>query len=309
MKRVKFILLLCATISYLSTSAQLEFAPIGAKWYVNEDYCSINEPFRFDEYEIIECTGDTLINNKFCKVVGDDIIHQNGEKIYHWYIDSFYLIYDFGVEIGDTVVFDLISCEQQIQPVPFYIDTIKCIPAGDTCLRQFTAVPTDQASNWLWFESGNYVYYEKFGSEGRLVEDELCESFIVCYEPSFLRCYEDEDIYIKTDYWTSLGDWDCDDGELISSIPRLSNDIQLEVYPNPTSEVLRISTSNKSLSGEYVFQIIDVRGQVIVDLSKNINSDFNITISIGDVPKGVYFLTVFTDKKLISSRTVSVFRD
>lgn len=114
------------TIAFLfvcmSLQAQLEFAPIGAKW----TYQLINTTWwgdtYFSHYQLF-IEKDSLIQNKLCKKLKvnyyskltngtvftvsnpDEFIYQNGGKIFLFAQDSFYLLYDFDLFTGETAQF------------------------------------------------------------------------------------------------------------------------------------------------------------------------------------------------------------
>lgn len=56
---------------------------------------------------------------------------------------------------------------------------------------------------------------------------------------------------------------------------------EIEIYPNPTNDVLTI---NDSYNSEFV--IFNTSGQII----KNVHFENSVTVSLGEFPSGIYFL-------------------
>jgi hypothetical protein len=72
-----------------------------------------------------------------------------------------------------------------------------------------------------------------------------------------------------------------------------NNDLSFKVYPNPTSEVLTISTE-----GIFTASISDISGKVMMS---NLTSS---QVNVGNLPSGMYFLTVSSDKGIGTQRII-----
>ncbi len=84
---------------------------------------------------------------------------------------------------------------------------------------------------------------------------------------------------------------------VVSKVEDLRSDILISVYPNPTSDF--ISVDFKSSAGHLsVITITDINGKVLQQ-TKVINKIGEFDFSV--YAKGVYFLTVKQDNKLIKS--------
>lgn len=68
--------------------------------------------------------------------------------------------------------------------------------------------------------------------------------------------------------------------------------ISVQVYPNPTSDVVSITTSKVNINS--VLQVLDLTGKVILKESMSSN---NITIDVSRLPKGAYLLQVDNAKE------------
>jgi hypothetical protein len=76
--------------------------------------------------------------------------------------------------------------------------------------------------------------------------------------------------------------------------------IQLEmvVFPNPTSDFLNLKIADESLS-KLSYKLIDINGKIIVKTTQIINNETLITMQ--NCPKGIYFLTVSKENKLVKT--------
>ena len=91
----------------------------------------------------------------------------------------------------------------------------------------------------------------------------------------------------------------------ISSITDYSNKMELEIYPNPTSNILfiKIPTNNKFDR----LEIIDINGKI----STNYNSilkNGTLEINVEDLPNGTYFIQMFKNSQPIYSNKFSVIK-
>ena len=89
---------------FLTLSAQVEFAPVGATWYFDNLLSSGIPNLTWDASKF-ECTGTKDIQGKTCKEIkGVGAFFQDGEKIFYFdeVKQKFRLIYNFAAKKGDT---------------------------------------------------------------------------------------------------------------------------------------------------------------------------------------------------------------
>ena len=110
-----------------------------------------------------------------------------------------------------------------------------------------------------------------------------------------------------TVYDISLGDTLCSDIMCDSIIINNSgikesdkNNFNLIIYPNPVIDNLNIELNSESIN-EFIFDISNVLGQHVKGNTIILNKGkHNIVWSIGDLPKGIYILTITSaDKKFV----------
>jgi subtilisin-like proprotein convertase family protein len=80
-------------------------------------------------------------------------------------------------------------------------------------------------------------------------------------------------------------------------------DETLKVFPNPTRDMLNVAFG-QAIDGTVALQLINLQGQVITQQAYNSISG-TVTLNVDQLPKGIYLLTVQTEKGLVS-RKVSV---
>jgi hypothetical protein len=120
MKRTISIILfsLCMAHAY----SQSGWPSVGAKWHYSYQPCSIwGCSSSIKEYIYFEAVKDTLLNDTLCtkliveyhndkkevKYLGDEFIFSTENQVYNYHHGRFYLLYDFSVQVGDSVVLTL----------------------------------------------------------------------------------------------------------------------------------------------------------------------------------------------------------
>lgn len=82
-------------------------------------------------------------------------------------------------------------------------------------------------------------------------------------------------------------------GENLSTIDKgLSS---LEIYPNPTSDILNIQTEQKISK----IEILDTSGKLLKS-----NSGSGKTINVSNLSKGIYLIKIYADKNIINSKFI-----
>ncbi len=91
-------------------------------------------------------------------------------------------------------------------------------------------------------------------------------------------------------------DEDCDGEDLMTSSIRTQLAQQIKVFPNPASDYINIDLTATSVALHYL-EIADITGRKWTHLEKN-SGILNqvLTISIDDLPYGVFLITLYTDK-------------
>lgn len=290
-----------------------DWAPIGAKWIYDHDYGL--PPYLTS----IESVKDTLILNKSCKLlitkqinevlrengtyywdtitISKDYIYKSNDTIFHFNQNenTFYPLYLMNVKVHDTIlVREKVSQCDYIDffcsRFEYFIDSITNISLQGHDLKVIYNSET-KTSNWVFNRSWNYDKYpiiEKLGSLKYFFgvsRNMVMEGGLRC-----LRCYTDNEISFKADYWTQ----DCEYKRPLngpSSVIKLSNNEML-LWPNPFDNYIKIN-ADKPIE----FEIFDSFGRILI---KGIGNNINVSA----LQYGTYFIKIKIDKKEIITRKI-----
>jgi len=285
---MKKLILLAAivSISHNVVFSQV-WAPIGAKW----TYSDISmgwEPF-YNLPNTIECTGDTIIGGKLCRILigvcqcsfsqGIEFLYYEDDKVYY-HVDTvtgFTLLYDFSAMPGeswtsiirnylnyDTTVFEVTGIGNEI----IGIDTIP-----------FQLVKnSDDYGNWQW---GGKVY-KYFGDNS-------------CFFPQFatadpwtgpIRCYEDSTTIVK------FQDIPCDTSIFHIGVNENVFDNSIKIFPNPATSFITLTSPGDLPIEEAV--IFNHLGQKVLT-AKPVNN----SVDVSGLKQGMYILEVVTKNRII----------
>ncbi|MBK8501933.1 MAG: T9SS type A sorting domain-containing protein [Saprospiraceae bacterium] len=286
--KVYFALLFISSVPLLSL-AQNEFAPLGARW---------TNPANGD---FLEVTRDTIVNgiaariiekkwrcydhfrNEPCDTSAEiwweeymlrpEIVYNDKDKVYQLLHDSFYLLYDFDVKVGDIMK---IHAFERIFPndiIYFFalVDSVVIFMSGEISLRAYHLSDLSDERTSFYRFTGWIV--EKLGKEFYLFpfnnQDEDLFGF-----PFFARCYEDP-------IFSHAASSDCVLG--LGNKPPGS----IHLYPNPTSTELFIEFPEARHPSHVL--IYNVTGSLV--LTKEVTSSENqLTVSVDDLESGYYVI-------------------
>jgi len=293
---IRFILILFILESLVlyDASGQKEWAPIGAKWYMNSVVNNgFNEP-ALKDYYVVESLKDTVVNGLNCRHVGNYIMHQDENKIYFLHQDTLRLIYSFDLELNDTVTFSMLDCSASIINLPYLVDKIDFIKMDEDTLKRVTCKTLTE--NYLPPET--YEYIEKIGSLRTVVEDMANCYFIPEITPEWLRCYMDDVIFYKTPYFSEFGELDCD-YKAPTVISENTTTKEILIYPNPFHD--KITIMGEDLTGE--LYIRGITGSVC--FTTHICN--TIELSLESFEKSIYLLEFVTDdNKLFLKKVIKL---
>jgi len=281
----------------LLSSAQEEFAPIGANWYVNAAIDELGAGGYLEDYYLLESKGDTTIGARTYRQVGDHLFYQDGEQVYYLLNDSLRLIYDFEVEVGDTVDFDMLRCfgefEDEWYPITFRVAEVTQEEVQGVSLKKVRCEYIDEE---YYYGGQDYIYMERLGSQRVLIEDFIeCDLIGTAFE-EWLRCYEDEDLLYKTPAFLFYEEENCD-YRYITNTKEATKLTKLSVFPNPTTNhwILEWNYPEKAH-----LQITDLQGRLLHEQEVEPGRQ---EISAEGLPPGVYLLQIRSE---VASGSVKV---
>ncbi len=230
-----------------------EFAPLNAEWHYQK--WSINDDY-FVDYYSAKAERDTMINGNYATILtykangtvipdAEIIIREENSKVYFYENNSFKLLYDFTLSVGDTLTFSV--------PQNFYYYDISCGPGPDTSSLHLAQVTIDSIFPNIFDNQSLDVFYttpiydnsaQYFSWQlGPIVERIGCYygmfglSTTQCLGGDFghFRCYSDS---ILT-YYLSVEDCNY----TTTGINNVADKLPVSVYPNPATNAITIETT------------------------------------------------------------------
>lgn len=287
-----FIILLLSTLGFsVSSIAQTVFAPQGAVWnYYREGEPPVyNNRFMVEKdtfYEGHYCSkiigiktfldgSKEILNSNYCYTSGDTVLY------YHDSLKAFTPLYIFDVHVGDTLTY--------AAPISFYksFKTLKVIVSKvDTSI--IDGIPLRTIHTKAIYPLTNLKYTERFGGFycANIISIPLLT--VVADFTENLRCYHDKEIDEKF----VADKWDCD--YIPTNIEEKTNKNNIEIYPNPASNLLNIRFNNIKLQGQIT--ILGLDGRLFAQ--KEIRDSEN-QMYISYLKNGVYFLQIKSEKETI----------
>jgi hypothetical protein len=301
----KIILIPLFVLCIVQVFAQNNWPPIGAKWHFSYVPCNIWGGCSAKEYIYFEAVKDTLVNDTLCtkiivehhngkkevKYLGDEFFYSTENQVYSYHHGHFNLLYDFSVQVGDTVELFVDSNSKLFQklensdhrdfdskPIKYSITKKDSVNIGGIntisielkFLDEFICMPC------LSVESQQIV--KNIGSL-----DFLFGNFFTGIESGFygpLRCYSDSTVNYTTDI-------PCD---YLTSTERITDNTNVYVYPNPVSNQSVICFPNPE-KATISISISDMKGKIV--WSTETCNDYS-TIESENLSKGVYMYRVIT---------------
>ncbi len=216
-------------------------------------------------YDPINCFENEIFE-PFSQYLG--IICEQNKRIYYDFSDdlsdSLYLVYDFNVEIGDTIDHWWGIYTNWGPP----ITTIADIDSVEMCGKIRKRFLTN-----YYFEGIQIYFIEGIGSNAGLIP-----SYEYFESGSNLVCYSDEN---------------CAPCTFVTDVKEASEP-KAKIYPNPFKENIFIDTEITN----YRITIFNQNGQVIKTFENESNLD------LAELPSGVYFLGIHSDDNIYYEKIV-----
>ena len=87
-----------------------------------------------------------------------------------------------------------------------------------------------------------------------------------------------------------------------SAIKNIENQTVVQVYPNPFSSEITFYT--EGVSGDVLLQVFNANGQNVYSKKENFTLKNRTTVSLPNVPSGVYFYTIQNEKVNLTGKMV-----
>lgn len=281
---------LCFVLSLIGNSviSQPEWAPIGARWTLEERFAFAGS-IGFIEVTVI---GDTTINGQSCRILErttqscnlrplQEFMYEDQDKIYFYDTrnDDFNLKFDFGVEADSSYVMYRMNPlnRDALEAVVIAVDSISFYPLtnGDSLrVQHISSIVSD------FNELADFVI-QNVGFDTGLAptQDALCDG----NHERLLRCYEDSNLG-----QLSFVNVDC---QFTNTRDRTDQAEQvIELSPIPATTTLNV----KVLKDYPVdIEIFDSQGRILMN-RKNVFA--RIELPIAKLTAGLYFIRVLNNK-------------
>lgn len=304
-------LLTFMTIIYSSLSAQ-NFAPLNAKWHFQNYSINSNELVSFFTASV---DNDTIIEDRYTTVLSlyedgmlipqaDIYINEQEDKVYFYEDDDFKLIFDFNLNVGDTLVFSIpknsyyyditcgyVSMDSTNQISRARIDSITTELIDNENLNVFHTSLIESSNNEFSNWHLNKII-ERIGS----LDGIFGYSSMQCLggNPGHFRCYTDSLI----EYQGSTEE--CDYSTSISEVSLELNEIVL--FPNPTTNTVSLKFQEVN---KYELRIFNEIGQTVFYKQVQTKADNETQSFELNLNNGLYFVTLNSKGKILK-RTFQV---
>ncbi len=304
MKQLAIFLLLLPFFGY----SQKTFAPLGAVWNYemksefvpSTNGCSGNHI----RYRVVD---ELIVHGKDCSLIrtgnsfGFDslIVFQDQDKIYFLQDTAFLLLFDFGAQLGDTIII--------YDPVGRGLFSGFLSPRSDTTLIQFEMVVTDVTTRLvagedrrvLTFEStspimGVFIRHFKVMDGIGCVNEGFSGFFINTVASGcdgYFACYRNDSLYYQARIDNNIHPG-C---EIVDTVDD-DFDTEIEIYPNPFVSEIHIDTDLSN----YQVRLLDGNGRVVMQ------GDNATLLKTEQLDSGVYVLQMIIDEKIYNRKTIKI---
>ena len=279
----------------LIVHSQINWAPIGAEWYINHQEMFPFQAHGYIKYKVLK---DTIIDNHKSKLIVKQEVKFNGthvsgdtlfayvedSKVYYYINRKFQMYYDFKVTIGDTVTLssEIIKCDSISPLIVKRIDSMKIkdvsilsIILGYTSLKYNFDRHEMQISYNSKFSID--VYHPQCALPNGLIVDDFSP-------PDYLRCYHDSSILYEESYWVKLyPNAKCD--TLINdrlNIETIKSSSITTIYPNPTFGKIKIDSREILID----LKVYNIQGKELINIHRPQIKEADLSFLIN----GTYFL-------------------
>jgi len=301
---MKKLLLLILPFLFFTAKAQITFPAPGATWHYLVQGSGASGPSVYLNTQV-QYTNDTVFMGRPVKVLGANIsnftllgistgntfIYTSNDSVFFYNattLNQWQLLYSFSTRAGQSWQLT-VQDYQGIDTIQVHVDSVKYTPINSLSLT--TLFVTYNLSNDSFKSSYHSVIYDKIGDINYMLNFPsaalpICDG---CYITQGLLCYQDSTFNLyqpdtsKACDYTTVG------------INQLTHNTQLNIYPNPATNVLNVELGILNENAE--IKLFDVNGKLV--LSQTIQGNTNI--DVGNLNSGVYNVNIngVTNKRLV----------
>lgn len=267
----------------------VDFAPVGAKWWINQ---ILVDPILADSFVIVEVTGEEMKEGQLCRVISNlsgcglpnpAYVFTRNDSVFFFseVTEQFELLYDYTAVAGSSW-------------------TVRGLSNFDG-LDHIVNVLNVNEEEWhgkilkTWYIQNSEIWgdriFEKVGSLWYLgpTYREYCPTEDESRKPHMVRCYEDAEGLIKfasvpCDYWYGF-----------SSTSDFGPVVDLHLYPNPTLDQVIIELGEGRLQNQSLHLVVSsITGENMDEMTLSSNLT-HYSFSVGGFPAGLYFVRLYNN--------------
>jgi len=311
------ILLCCNLLAQQTVADEYQYVPIAdnAEWSVNWEkfrthgdtvingknylkvyYQSAGEPFNFDFSKAI-----------YCCALRNDTLQKRVYGVPKVSYESEYLIYDFSLQIGDTVTVTSIICaygdlrhytvkrvdkiwDGRLGTHELY-DSDSLIMLNDNSLRKRILVEAAYPYHDEFALTSSWI--EGVGSTRGLLSHTSTHYLEVDIPYNNLLCYaENDELLYFTEFDPDDNPDDCYSGGTGGNIKENERS-SFRLYPNPSGQIIRIEPVENMNFGDCRIELIDLLGKQIYSTLFN---DY-MELDVSTYPNGFYYVKIVQQNK------------
>jgi hypothetical protein len=273
------------------------FAPLNAKWHY-ANYCNVPPWVGDCGYFTAEAVRDTMVNGLMATVVehrsmgvltpqSEVLIREDDNRVYFFENGQFKLLYDFNLEVGDTLTFSVpqnsqlydFSCGMASDTSRFaqvvVVSTTITEIDGQQLKTLHTSAINFEDLEYLSWELGSFT--ERIGSYNGLfgVSTTACLGGF----PGHFRCYDDPIIsYVAS---TEACDFVMGQRELTAKSG-------ISIHPNPAYSMIQVKSLFEKIVG---YRVSTICGQTL--LERKIVPSVTIGVDLDYLSPGIYVVETY----------------
>lgn len=286
-----------------------EWYQIGAEWYFNYEVLLQYPAHGYIKYSVEK---DTLLESHFAKLIvrtrysfidgsisdTDSLyVREENEQIFLWNGTNYNLMYDFSLNIGDTLEVDVVQREcDSISPI--VVDSITSLEIDNIILEvqhlSYSYLINSQ------YETTTKSIIEYIGQIEDFLFQPACGIDVNGWGNNLLRCYSDNDISYKSDWWTlQYPNAPCDTTiNGANWVESIHENNKFSIFPNPCNDILNI---NHPTSAILSISIFNASGQLLSTAVPRTNST---QINLDQYNSGLYHIFITTENESVSKSII-----
>jgi hypothetical protein len=272
------------------------FAPLNAKWHY-ANFCQMPPWLGGCGYFTVEAVRDTMVNGLMATVIeqrnmgvltpqSEVIIREDDNRVYFFESGQFKLLYDFNLEVGDTLTFSVPHNSQLYdftcgggpdtsRAAQVVVVSTAMTEIDGQLLKTLHTSTIYQDSEYMTWELGSIT--ERIGSSSGLFgySDLQCLGGFAGH----FRCYDDHLISYNASSEA------CD---FVMGQSELTDRSSIFIHPNPAYSVIRLNSPAEEI---VAFRVSTICGQTL--LERRIMPSATIEVDLGHLSQGVYVVETY----------------